>query len=183
MFTAYLLYFLWALLPIIHALPAPQSNPQKRCSNLLANPSFESGESPWQTMALGSWETRGIYTSSEGGHEGNNFFYAHTNATVADATMNLSQYGFSIPSGAAVDCSAWIASRRPGNVGATKVQVMLDGQTCGEAYFGTNGWIKVGGKVTVGEGPHTMAIVVLSDQAGPDGASVWVDDAFVGSGC
>jgi hypothetical protein len=64
------------------------------------------------------------------------------------------------------------------------VEVFLDEITCGSAaYLGTNGWVKVGGKVVVKGDSHTLAIVVSSDETGPDGSEVWVDDALVGGGC
>ena len=135
-------------------------------------------------MAFGSWAIRGIYTSASGGQEGRNFYFAQSNTTVADATLTLSQSELSIPSATTVDCSAWVASNRPGNVGSTRVEVFLDGATCGSAvYLGTNGWVKVGGKVTVNGGSHTLAIVVVSDEAGPEGGQIWVDDAMIGIGC
>lgn len=135
-------------------------------------------------MALGSWQTRGVYTSAEGGHQGRNFFYAHTNATVAEASLNLSQYDIQIPSGQDVECSAWAASNRPGNTGSTRIDVFLDGQNCGQSvWLGTSGWVKVGGKVRTGDGTHMMSIVVTSYEAGEEGATVWIDDAMVGLGC
>jgi hypothetical protein len=135
-------------------------------------------------MAFGSWAQRGIYTSAEGGHNGRNFYFAESNATVSDTTMTLSQSELSIPSGTTVECSVWVASRRPGNVGSTRVEVFMDQVTCGSAaYLGTNGWQKVGGKVTVNGDSHTMSIVVLSDETGPEGGQIWVDDASVGIEC
>lgn len=126
---------------------------------------------------------RSIYTSAEGGHDGRNFFFGHSNATIGAATVTLSQSGLSIPAGSTVDCSAWIASSRPENVGATRVDVFLDGSTCGTGYFGTNGWEKVGGQVQVQGDSHTLAVVMSSDGAGAEGWSVWLDDLWVGVGC
>ncbi|KAF1843867.1 uncharacterized protein K460DRAFT_289919 [Cucurbitaria berberidis CBS 394.84] len=156
----------------------------KRCDNKLQNPSFESGESPWLAMVSGSWSTRGVYTSSGGGHHGSNFYYGQSNSTI-DSTLTLSQSEINIPNGATVECAAWIASRRPGNVGSSRVEVFLDGQSCGTEYLGTTGWTKVGGKVGVsGDGAvHTLAVVVVSDEAGEEGWAVWVDDLWVGIGC
>lgn len=136
-------------------------------------------------MAFGSWAQRGVYTSGEGGHQGRNFYFARSNATVADATLTLSQSEFSIPAGSTVGCSVWVSSNRPGNVGNTRVEVFLDGVTCGNAvYMGTNGWIKVGGNVVAGSGEtHTMSVVITSGETGPDGGQVWIDDAVVGAGC
>jgi hypothetical protein len=135
-------------------------------------------------MGFGAWSTRGIYTSSEGGHDGRNFFYGHSNATIGQATTTVSQSGLNIPAGTTVDCSAWIASSRPGNVGATRVEVFLDGVTCGGVgWFGSNGWEKVGGQVQVQGDSHTLAVVASSDGAGEDGWSVWIDDVWVGVGC
>jgi hypothetical protein len=183
MFTILLLWSL-AFLPFITAIPTNPLALQKRCTNALQNPSFESGISPWLEMGFGSWAQRGIFTSSQGGHQGRNFYYGQSNASVADSTMTLSQSSLSIPSGTTVDCSAWVASNRPGNVGSTRVEVFLDEVTCGSAvYLGTTGWVKVGGNMVVTGDVHTMAIVVVSDQAGPEGGQTWVDDALLGVGC
>lgn len=182
--------FLWTIciVPIIQAIPvdtSPALSLQTRCSNVLRNPSFESGDAPWVVLALGSWEQRGIYTSPEGGHHGRNFFYAHSNATIAETSINLSQSILSeISSGATVECSAWVSSQRPGNKGNTRVHVFVNELQCGDAaYLGTSGWIKAGGKVRVGPGPYTFSVVVFSDESGPEGSTVWVDDAWVGIGC
>jgi hypothetical protein len=176
---------LWTLasLPFLHAIPTTPL--QKRCTNALSNPSFESGLDPWLAMHFGSWAQYGVYTSSEGGHShSRNFYYARSNASVSDATMTLSQSGLNISSGTTVECSAWVASSRPGNVGSTRVEVFLDQVTCGSpAYLGTNGWQKVGGSVVVSGDSHTLAIVVSSDETGPDGSEIWVDDGIVGTGC
>ncbi|KAH7394013.1 hypothetical protein DE146DRAFT_633937 [Phaeosphaeria sp. MPI-PUGE-AT-0046c] len=183
--------FLWSLLflPFLHAIPTtippPPSTLQKRCTNALQNPSFESGISPWLDMAFGSWAQRGIYTSAEGGHSGRNFYFAQSNATVAQTTLTLSQSEVSIQAGTTVDCSVWVSSNRPGNVGSTRVEVFLDEVTCGSAvYMGTNGWTKVGGSVVVGSGEtHTMSVVIANGETGPEGSKVWIDDAVVGAGC
>ncbi|CAO2656284.1 Nn.00g050870.m01.CDS01 [Neocucurbitaria sp. VM-36] len=153
----------------------------KRCDNKLQNASFESGESPWLAMVSGSWSTRGIYTSATGGHQGSNFYYAQSNSTI-DSTLTISQSNIDIANGATVECAAWLASRRPGNVGSTRVEVFLDGLSCGMQYLGTTGWTRVGGKVSVsGDGAiHTMAVVIVSDEAGDEGWTVWVDDLWVG---
>ncbi|KAH8724613.1 hypothetical protein GQ44DRAFT_256928 [Phaeosphaeriaceae sp. PMI808] len=182
------LFWLLASLPFLNAIPTDQlphvAGLQKRCTNALQNPSFESGISPWLEMGFGSWSQRGIFTSAEGGHDGRNFYFGMSNATVADCTLTLSQSNLSIPSGTIIDCSAWVASNRPGNVGSTRVEVFVDQVTCGSAvYLGTTGWVKVGGKVTVKGDSHTLTIVVVSDESGPAGAQVWVDDATVGIGC
>ncbi|KAF2026807.1 hypothetical protein EK21DRAFT_102978 [Setomelanomma holmii] len=182
----FLTLLLWAFsfIPLLAAIPTTSAPLQKRCTNALTNPSFESGESPWLAMAFGSWAQRGVYTSPSGGHDGNDFYYGEVNATVADATLTVSQSSLSLQAGSTVDCSAWVASNRPGNTGSTRVEVFLDEKTCGSAvYLGTSGWTKVGGKITVdGTASHTFAVVVLSDEAGPDGAMVWIDEAVVGNG-
>jgi len=183
------LLLIWALafLPFLNAMPTtplPLSTLQKRCSNVLQNPSFESGVSPWLEMGFGSWAHRGVYTQASGGHDGRNFYWGQSNATVAEATLTLSQSELSIPSGTTIECSAWVASDRPGNVASTGVEVFMDGVTCGNAVnLGTNGWVKVGGKITVSGDSHTYTIVVISDTTGPQGSQIWVDDAVVGTGC
>lgn len=187
MFTVLLIWAL-AFLPLLNAIPTPsQESPllPKRCTkNALQNPGFESGEYPWLAMVSGSWAERGVRTSADGGHEGHNFYWGRSNATVQDVTLTLSQSELSIPSGTTVDCSAWVASSRPGNIGATRVEVFLDGITCGSPmYFGTSGWAKVGGKVVVSGDSHTLAIVIVSDEAGPEGGLVWVDEASLEYGC
>jgi hypothetical protein len=187
MFAILLLWSL-AFIPFLNAIPTTppptHANIQRSCTNALQNPSFESGITPWLAMAFGSWAQRGVYTSAEGGHSGPNFYFAESNATVSETSITLSQSDFSIPSGTAVECSAWVASRRPGNVGSTRVEVFMDGTTCGSpVYMGTNGWQKVGGKVTVNGDSHTMSIVIVSDETGPEGGQVWVDDALAGVGC
>lgn len=179
--------FLWSILflPFLHAIPTSQPPPRKRCTNALQNPSFESGLSPWLDMAFGSWAQRGIYTSAEGGHEGRNFYFARSNATVADATLTLSQTDVKLQAGSTVDCSIWVSSNRPGNVGNTRVEVFVDERTCGTAqYMGTNGWLKVGGSVVVsGTETHTISVVITSGETGEEGGLVWIDDAVVGTGC
>jgi hypothetical protein len=181
MFPALLLWTL-SFLPFLAAIPTTPL--QKRCTNALQNPSFEAGESPWLAMAFGSWAQRGVYTSANGGAEGRNFYFGQSNATIADATLTLSQSGLAIPAGTTVDCSTWVASNRPGNMGSTRVEVFLDEQTCGSAvYLGTTGWTKVGGKIKVSGESHTLAIVVVSDESGPEGGLIWIDDAVVGIGC
>jgi hypothetical protein len=177
-----ILIWAFAFLPFL-ATATP--TPFKRCTNALQNPSFENGLDPWLAMHFGSWALRGVYTSSEGGHSSTrNFYYARSNASVSEATMTLSQSGLTIPAGTTVDCSAWVASSRPGNVGSTRVEVFLDEVTCGSvAFLGTNGWQRVGGKVTVAGETHTLAIVVSSDETGEEGSEVWVDNGMVGTGC
>lgn len=136
-------------------------------------------------MAFGSWAQRGIYTSAEGGHSGRNFYYAQSNATVAETTLTLSQSDVSVQAGSTVDCSVWVSSNRPGNVGSTRVEVFLDQVTCGNpVYMGTNGWMKVGGSVVVsGEKTHTLSVVIANGETGPEGSQVWIDDAVIGGGC
>lgn len=70
-------------------------------------------------------------------------------------------------------------------MGSSRVEVFLDGQSCGVQYLGTTGWTRIGGKVGVsGDGPvHTLAVVVESDEAGTEGWAVWVDDLWVGPIC
>jgi hypothetical protein len=178
--------FLWLLtiLPTVNALPSTSAHHQKRCTNALQNPSFESGLSPWLDIAFGSWLQRGVFTSAEGGHTGPNFYFGQSNATVSRTTLTLSQSDISIPAGTTVDCSAWVASNRPGNVGSTRVEVFMDEITCGQAvYMGTNGWVKVGGNIKVDGDKHSMSIVIVSDATGPEGSKVWVDDGMAGIGC
>lgn len=158
------------------------STTPKRCTNALSNPSFESGLSPWLDMVSGSFSTRGIFTSADGGQSGQNFYYAHSNATV-DSTLTVSQSGFSVQGGGQVECAAWVASRRLGNVGSTRVEVFLDGVSCGVQYLGTAGWTRVGGQVAVTGDVHTLAVVIVSDEAGDEGWTVWVDGLAVGAGC
>ncbi|KAJ4365687.1 hypothetical protein N0V83_008307 [Neocucurbitaria cava] len=157
-----LLWTLIASLPLLSALALPStaldlidSPPpthqhtqplSKRCDNKLANPSFESGESPWLAMVTSSWTTRAVYTSAQGGHQGSNFYYGHSNSTI-DSTLTISQSAINIEAGASVECAAWIASSRPGNVGSTRVEVFLDGESCGMQYLGTTGWTRVGGRL------------------------------------
>ena len=167
----------------LFALPSALPHQQKRCSNALKNPSFEDGLSPWLDIAFGSWLQRGVFTSAEGGHAGPNFYFAQSNATVSHTTLTLSQSDISIPAGTAIDCSVWIASNRPGNVGSTHIDVFMDQVECGNANLGTNGWVKIGGKINVEGDKHTMSIVIVSDKTGPEGSKVWVDDALAGVGC
>lgn len=84
-----------------------------------------------------------------------------------------------------MECAAWVASRRPGNVGSTRVEVFLDGHSCGLAYLGTTGWTRVAGKVNVsGDGAiHTIAVVAVSDEASEEGWHIWLDNMSVGAGC
>lgn len=180
----------WAIacLPFTNAIPTDSLKPstiEKRCTNVLENPSFESGLSPWLHMGFGSWSTYAVYTSSGGGHDGNNLYYGQSNATKAASTLTVAQSGFSVPAGATVECSAWIASNRPGNSYDTEVQVFLDQVSCGSSlHLGTNGWVKVGGQVTVSAiDMHTFTIVAISGETGPQGSQVWIDDAMVGTGC
>ncbi|KAH7378842.1 hypothetical protein BKA66DRAFT_571625 [Pyrenochaeta sp. MPI-SDFR-AT-0127] len=156
----------------------------RRCENKIQNPSFEYGVDPWLAMVSGSWATRGVYTSGGGGHQGSNFYYGHSNSTV-DSTLTISQSSISIPNGGQVECAAWVASRRPGNIGSTRVEIFLDGQTCGIGYLGTTGWTRIAGKVSVsGDGAvHTLAVVAISDEASEEGWQFWLDDLSVGVGC
>ncbi|OAL46023.1 hypothetical protein IQ07DRAFT_603433 [Pyrenochaeta sp. DS3sAY3a] len=192
------LLLLWTLLtslPLISALALPPTaldltsspppgltNPtSKRCTNnALQNPGFEAGIDPWLPMVSGSWATRGVYTAAGGGHSGANFYYGYSNSTI-DTTLTIGQSG--IKASGRVGCGAWVASRRPGNVGSTRVEVFLDGQSCGLAYLGTTGWTRVGGSVDAqgGELGSTIAVTVFSDEASEEGWSVWVDDVWVGS--
>ncbi|KAH7095039.1 hypothetical protein FB567DRAFT_19292 [Paraphoma chrysanthemicola] len=176
---------LWTLsfLPFLAAMPTTPGPLQKRCTNVLQNPSFESGIDPWLAMAFGSWAQRGVYTSASGGHEGRNFYFGRSNATVASSSLNLSQSGLKIPAGTTVDCSTWVATDRPGNVGNTHVELFVDEQSCGGVYLGTTGWTKVGGKVMVSGDSHTFSIIAVSSETGPEGGAIWVDDAVLGTNC
>lgn len=184
MLTTILIWSL-ALLPFLNAIPTtPLSQPMKRCTNILQNPSFESGVSPWLEMGFGSWAARGVYTQASGGHDGRNFYWGQSNATAAESTLSVSQSELQIPSGTTVECSVWVASNRPGNVASTAFEVFLDGVTCGTAInLGTTGWVKVGGKLAVSGDSHTFTVVVSSDTTGPQGSQVWIDDAVLGAGC
>ncbi|KAF2827651.1 hypothetical protein CC86DRAFT_214484 [Ophiobolus disseminans] len=186
MLTTILIWAL-ALLPFLNAMPTtPLSQPalEKRCSNVLQNPSFESGVSPWLEMAFGSWASFGVFTQSAGGHDGRNFYWGQSNATAAVSTLSVSQSAVRIPSGTTVECSVWVASSRPGNVASTAVEVFLDGITCGSAaYLGTTGWVKVGGKITANGDSHTFTVVITSDTTGPQGSQIWIDDAVLGASC
>jgi hypothetical protein len=186
MSTTFIFWFL-ALLPFIDAIPtlqAPTAGLQKRCNNILQNPSFESGLSPWLDIGFGSWIERSVMTSAQGGHDGKYYYFGQSNAVVSHTSFTLSQSGLSISAGTTVDCSAWVASDRLGNVGSTSVQLFINEASCGgPVYLGTNPWVKVGGKVTVDQDSHTFSIVVISDVTGSDGSKTWVDDAFVGMGC
>ncbi|KAF1946716.1 hypothetical protein EJ02DRAFT_218238 [Clathrospora elynae] len=169
------------------ALPmdsADSSSLTKHCTNFLTNPSFEAGELPWLAMVTGSWETRGIWASSSGGHSGSNYYYGLSNSTI-ETSITLSQSGLSISPGQ-VNCSAWVASSRPGNMGSTRIEVYLDDVSCAPAVqVGTTGWMKVGGTVGVQdvEGGHTLAVVIVGDVATDEGWSISLDDLSVGSGC
>jgi hypothetical protein len=195
---------LWALafVPSLDAIPISRMiNFQKRCNNMLQNPSFESGLSPWLDIVFGPWAQRGVYTSTQGGHDSKSSYLGQSGALVSQTTLTLSQSGLFIPAGTTVDCSAWVASIRPGNVGNMGVELFVDEMSCGAPVsFGTNSWIKVcripmmacklcsmylqvNGKATVSQDSHTFSIVVFSDVNGPEGSTTWVDDAFVGMGC
>ncbi|KAF2851091.1 hypothetical protein T440DRAFT_395160 [Plenodomus tracheiphilus IPT5] len=182
--------------------PSPTSYPKtlSQCPNALQNPSFESNLPPWMDIVTGSFQIRGAYTGLGGGHDGPHFYYARSNSSI-DATIALSQSFTVIPglttagagagTGAVVECAAWVASFRPGNVGETSVEVFLDGVSCGGARgLGISGWTRVGGRVGASElgplldgGVHTLVVVVISYGASEEGWQVWVDDVVVGVGC
>lgn len=168
----------------VNAIALPAQKLAKRCDNQLQNPSFESGLSPWLTIVQEAWDQRGVYTSPDGGHDGSNFYFAHSNSTIS-STLTIAQSGINLSNGESVDCAAWVALLHPGNVGSTQVDVFLDGETCGSANFASTGWTRVGGTVSVnGDGAiHTMAVVFTSNGASEDGWYLWLDDLVVGADC
>lgn len=179
---------IWALafLPFLSAIPTTPLSPpslEKRCTNVLVNPSFEAGIDPWLNLGLGSWKTRGVFSSAQGGQNSKSFF-AESNATNAASNMAVSQSGLNIPSGTTVDCSAWVASLRPGNIGSTAIELFIDDKSCGgPVYLGNSRWVKVGGKVTLSGESHNFVVTVTVDITGPQGSMTWIDDTFVGTGC
>jgi hypothetical protein len=188
---ALLLSLLCAIITVstTQANPLPSSS-TKRCKNALVNPSFETPVlSPWMDMVTGSWSSRGIYTSSAGGHSGSNFYAATSNSSVVRATLTLSQSYIDLPTGSTVDCYAWVEGNRLS--GRTRVEMFLDQVSCGEAVYmgpGKKGWTKVGGKVTVqgvaGGVGHSVALSVQGDGVeNEEGWSVAVDDVGVMVGC
>lgn len=184
---AILLFWVMSCFPVLNAIPTAQtsvSNIQGKCTNILQNSSFEAGVFPWLDIGFGAWDQRGVMTSAEGGRDGRNFYFAQSKAVLSNTTFTLSQSGLTIPAGTTVNCSAWVASKRPGNVGSTSVELFIDETSCGgPVYYGTNPWQKIGGKVTVSQDSYTFSIVVISDVTGPEGSETWVDDAFVGMRC
>jgi hypothetical protein len=180
---------IWATscIPLLNAIPTTQSSVptvHKNCNNILQDASFETGLSPWLDIGFGAWDQRGVMTSSEGGHHGQNFYYGQSKAVLSNTTFTLSQSALTITAGTTVNCSAWVASKRPGNVGSTSVELFIDEASCGgPVYYGTNPWQKIGGQVTVSQDSHTFSIVVISDVTGPEGSETWVDDAVVGTSC
>jgi hypothetical protein len=141
-------------------------------------------------MVSGSFQQRGC--ASPGGHSSPTYYFAHANSTVNEANLTLGQSYINLPTGATVECNAWITSKRP--AGISKVEVWLDDVSCGKLDFGEGqngrGWVKVGGQVKVkglGEEDivgHTVAVTVLGDAvASGEGWSVFVDDVMVGEGC
>ncbi|KAH9879944.1 hypothetical protein J1614_001968 [Plenodomus biglobosus] len=196
--------------PTCLAHPSPLSAPPP-CSNpnALQNPSFESSLSPWLDIVTSSFSTRGVFSGGGGGHTGPHFYYARSNSS-GEATLTLSQsfvwgeLGAGSVGGAKakgevegelegaadIECSAWISSFRPGNIGFTHVEVFLDGVRCGDVRrLGTSGWTRVGGRVGAGEvgvadgGVHSLAVVIVSYGASEEGWQVWVDDVVVGVAC
>lgn len=103
---------------------------------------------------------------------------------VAGSIMSVSQSELYISSGTTVVCEAWVATRRPGNIGSTSISVYVDDQVCGgEVKLANSGWTKVGGKVKVNGDSHSFVVVVSTDTTGPEGSMTWVDDALMGVGC
>ncbi|KAG9192629.1 hypothetical protein G6011_11363 [Alternaria panax] len=171
-------------------LPSPQRTlSTKGCTNTVSNPSFETPLLPaWMDMVTGSWSSRGIFTSPAP-HSGFSSYAATSNSSEVTATLTLSQSYLDIPSGVTVDCYAWVRGSRPS--GQTRVEVFLDGISCGEEVqlgVGRTGWKKVGGKVKVqdvvpGVG-HSVAVSVQGDGVEDEGGwSVAVDDVGVVVGC
>lgn len=144
MFT--LIFWAFALAQSINAAPTGlPASIEKRCSNILQNPSFESGLPPWLDIVFGPWAKRGVFTSAQGGHNSRQFYLVRSDATVSHGTVALSQSGLSIPAGTAVDCSVWVASDHPGDSSNTSVQLFIDDVSCGAPVsLSTHAWIKVG---------------------------------------
>ncbi|KAH9862169.1 hypothetical protein IAQ61_010372 [Plenodomus lingam] len=172
--------------------PAPSCTP----TNALQNPSFESDLPPWMDIVTSSFVTRGVFTSPDNrAHSGAHFYYAMSNSSV-DASLTLSQ-GFGgvalAPDTQSIQCTAYLASSRPDNLGFLSVELFLDGVRCGEARrLGTTGWTRVGGLVGLQEigglegwraGGHSLAVVIIGYGAGGEGWEVWVDDVVVGRAC
>ncbi|CAG5149702.1 uncharacterized protein ALTATR162_LOCUS2428 [Alternaria atra] len=170
-------------------LPSPQQTlSTKGCPNTLINPSFETSLLPaWMDMVTGSWSSRGI-SSSTGAHSGLNVYAATSNSSEVTATLTLSQSYIQLPSGAMVDCYAWVKGSRPS--GQTRVEIFLDQVSCGKAVLGIGrkGWTKVGGKIAVqdviGGVGHSVAVSVQGDGVEDEGGwNVAVDDVSVVVGC
>ena len=186
MLTSIAIWILLSLSSTTAALPAAltphrtaASRTPKTCTNYLANPSFESGSiDPWLPIVTSAWSTRGVFANYFT-HDGTYHYYAHATSTV-EATLTLSQSSVNAPVGGTVDCYAWVAGAR--SEGETRVEVFLDGVSCGVVQLGVGdgGWKRVGSKVKVngtGNGMgSTIAVVATSMSAGEDGWEVWIDD-------
>jgi hypothetical protein len=136
----------WAFAHCVNATPIGLATSiEKRCSNILQNPSFESGLYPWLDIVFGPWAKRGVFTSAQGGHNSRQFYLANSDATVSHGTIALSQSGLYIPAGTTVDCSVWVASNHQGDSSNTSVQLFIDEVSCGAPVpLSTHPWIKVG---------------------------------------
>ncbi|KAJ4984787.1 hypothetical protein SVAN01_09745 [Stagonosporopsis vannaccii] len=167
------------------ALPGVPKSNQRTCTNHVVNPSFETGSTtPWLPIVESAWSTRGVFADPFT-HSGTHHYYAHATSTV-DSSFTLSQSGVDVPVGSTVDCHAWVASKR--SEGATRVEVFLDGLSCGAGQLGVGeqGWKRVGGKIkAVGAGNgmvgSTIAVVATSKSAGDEGWEIWFDDVGVAS--
>ncbi|EMD84762.1 hypothetical protein COCC4DRAFT_148410 [Bipolaris maydis ATCC 48331] len=176
------------------ASPLPFSN---SCTptNLVQNPSFESNPSdlsPWLSLATGSFSSRTLSRDNPGGHNSATAYIASCNSS-ADilSTLTLSQSYIEVAGGKTVECYAWARAGKGGKGGA-RVEVFLDGTSCGgvvEVGEGQEEWVKVGGRVVVqdvgaGGVGHTVAVTVQGYGAEGDGGwSIAIDDVGVGVGC
>ena len=182
MLTTTVLWVLLCLSSVTTALPtAPRTN-RRTCTNHLINQSFESGAiDPWFTIVESAWSTRGVFANPFT-HGGTHHYYARATSTIA-SSLTLSQSELDAPVGGTVDCYAWVAGKR--SEGVTRVEVFLDGVSCGAAQLGVGegGWKRVGSKVKVAGGVSgmgsTLAVVATSQSAGQEGWEVWVDDVGV----
>lgn len=166
------------------ALPTTQNNFPRACTNMLQNPSFETGSlGPWLPIVQSAWSPdRGVYPRSSPDVRGRYYYHAHALATV-ESSLTMSQSGVAISEGSTVDCYAWVSGSRSENV--TTVTVFLDGLTCGTLDMkpGDEDWHRVGSKVKVVGGVSgsgsTMAVVAVSKGAGEDGWDISIDEVGV----
>lgn len=150
--------------------------PHPACPNLLLNPSFEAGLLPWLPITTSPFPDRGVTTDSALAHTGSHVYRA-VSSSIGAASLALSQSGVNVSAGREVDCFAWV--RGKGGVDV-RVEVLLDGISCGvgEVGGGDEGWVRVGGGMTVGSGRETGSTVVVV-ASGEGEWEVWVDDVGV----